>query len=63
MLESVAETSEAFMDRYFNGEDFTEAEIVSALKANVSTCDMVPVTMGASVNLQGIMILLDDIIS
>lgn len=63
MLESVAETSEAFMDRYFNGEEFTEAEIVSALKANVSTCDMVPVTMGASVNLQGIMILLDDIIS
>ena len=32
MLESVAETSEAFMDRYFNGEEFTEAEIVSALK-------------------------------
>ena len=32
-------------------------------KTNVSDCSLVPVTMGASVNLQGIMILLDDIIS
>ena len=63
MLESVAETSEEFMDRYFNGEEFTEAEIIQALKMNVSSTDMVPVTMGSSVNLQGIMILLDDIIS
>jgi len=63
MLESVAETSEDFMDRYFNGDEFTEPEIVSALKSNVATCDMVPVTMGASVNLQGIMIMLDDIVS
>lgn len=63
MLEAVAETSEDFMERYFGGEEFTEAEIVSALKTNVSSGDMMPVTMGASVNLQGIMILLDDIIS
>ncbi len=63
LLESVAETSEEFMDRYFSGEEFSELEVVAALKANVSSCDMVPVTMGASVNLQGIMILLDDIIS
>ncbi len=63
LIEAVAETSEEFMDRYFNGEKFSEAEIVAALKANVSECSMVPVTMGASLNLQGIMILLDDVIS
>ena len=63
LMEAVAETSEEFMDRYFGGDEFSEAEIVAALKTNVSDCSLVPVTMGASVNLQGIMILLDDIIS
>ncbi len=63
LIEAVAETSEEFMDRYFNGDEFSEAEIVAALKMNVGEGALVPVTMGASVNLQGIMILLDDIIS
>ncbi len=63
LIEAVAETSEELMDRYFNGEEFSEAEIVSALHTNVSDCSIVPVTMGASLNLQGILILLDDIVS
>ncbi|MDD2958234.1 MAG: elongation factor G [Lachnospiraceae bacterium] len=63
LMEAVAETSEEFMDRYFGGEEFSEAEIIAALKANVSECSLVPVTMGASINLQGIIILLDDILS
>ncbi len=63
LIEAVAETSEEMMDRYFNGEEFSEAEIVSALHTNVSDCSIVPVTMGASLNLQGILILLDDIVS
>jgi len=63
MLESVAETSEEFMERYFGGEEFTDAEIIQALKLNVADASMVPVTMGSSVNLQGVMILLDDVIS
>ena len=54
LLEAVAETSEEFMDRYFSGEEFSEAEIVAALHANVSDCSIVPVTMGASLSLQGI---------
>ena len=63
LMEAVAETSEEFMDRYFGGEEFSEAEIIAALKTNVSECALVPVTMGASVNLQGIIILLDDVVS
>ncbi len=63
LLEAVAETSEEFMDRYFNGEEFSEAEIMSALYTNVDDVSIVPVTMGASLNLQGIQILLDDIVS
>ena len=31
LLEAVAETSEELMDRYFSGEEFSEAEIVAAL--------------------------------
>lgn len=63
LIEAVAETSEEMMDRYFNGEEFSEAEIVAALHTNVSDCSIVPVTMGASLNLQGVPILLDDIVS
>ncbi len=63
LLESVAETSEEFMDRYFSGDEFSEAEIVAALKANVSDGAMVPVSMGSNINLQGMMILLDDIVN
>lgn len=63
LLEAVAETSEELMDRYFSGEEFSEAEIVAALHTNVDDVSIVPVTMGASLNLQGIQILLDDIVS
>ncbi|MDO4299284.1 MAG: elongation factor G [Lachnospiraceae bacterium] len=63
LLEAVAETSEEMMDRYFGGDEFSEAEIMAALHTNISDGSIVPVTMGASLNLQGILILLDDIVS
>ena len=62
LMETVAETSEEFMDRYFNGETFSEAEIRAALKANINDGSVVPVTMGSSVLVQGIYTLLDDIV-
>ncbi len=62
LLESVAETSEEFMDRYFGGEEFSVPEILMALTANVADCSMVPVTLGASVQLKGAANLLDDIV-
>lgn len=61
LMESVAETSEEFMDRYFGGEEFSVAEISAALAYNVSDGSLVPVCMGSPVNLQGVKILLDDI--
>ncbi len=63
LIEAVAETSEEMMDRYFDGEEFTEEEVMSALSTNVADCQIIPVTMGASVNQQGIIILLEDIIN
>jgi len=62
LLEAVAETSEEFMDRYFNGEEFSIAEIMMALTANVAEGDIVPVAMGSPIELRGVSNLLDDIV-
>ena len=62
LLEAVAETSEEFMERYFGGETFSEAEIRAALRINVCDGTLVPMTMGSNVLCQGIYTLLDDII-
>ena len=62
LVEAVAETSEAFMERYFAGEEFSDDEIRATLKNNVSECSIVPVTMGSSVLKQGVYTLLDDIL-
>ena len=62
LLEAVAETSEEFMDRYFGGEEFSIAEILMALTANIEDNAIVPVTLGSSTQLKGIANLLDDIV-
>ncbi len=62
LMESVAETSEEFMDRYFGGEEFSVTEISAALAVNVGDGSLVPVCMGSPVNLQGVSNLLDDIV-
>jgi len=62
LLEAVAETSEEFMDRYFGGEEFSIAEIMMALTANVAEGDIVPVAMGSSIELRGVANLLDDMV-
>lgn len=62
LLEAVAETSEEFMERYFGGETFSEAEIRAALRTNVCDGSIVPMTMGSNVLCQGMYTLLDDIV-
>ena len=49
LKESVAETSEEFMEKYFAGEDFTYAEMLTGLKAGVRDLTLVPVLCGSSV--------------
>ena len=63
LMESVAETSEDFMERYFGGDEFTNEEVAEALAVNVADGSIVPVCVGASVNLQGISNLLDEIVA
>ena len=62
LLESVAETSEEFMERYFDGDEFSEDEIRSALRVNVGDCSMVPVLMGSNTMARGMYTLMADIV-
>jgi len=62
LLESVAETSEELMDKYFSGEEFTQDEISHALRANVTDGSIVPVLMGSGLNAQGTTMLLQAIV-
>lgn len=62
LMEAVAETSEEFMDRYFNGEEFSEDEIRQALRVNVADGSIVPVLMGSNILARGQYTLLVDIV-
>ena len=62
MLEAVAETSEEFMNRYFNGDEFSEDEIRQALRVNVMDGSIVPVLMGSNPLARGMYTLMADIV-
>ena len=62
LMEAVAETSEEFMERYFNGEEFSEDEIRQALRVNVADGSIVPVLMGSNTLARGMYTLLVDIV-
>ena len=48
LLEAVAETSEDLMSKFFNGEEFTTAEIHKGLREGVLSCDIIPVICGST---------------
>jgi len=62
LMEAVAETSEEFMERFFEGEEFTAEEISDALHTSVSAAEMAPVYVGVGVTASGVFMLLNDII-
>ncbi len=62
LKESVAETDEALMDRFFEGEDFTYAEMIKGLHQGVSELSLFPVLCGSGVNCLGSLMLMDHII-
>lgn len=62
LLEAVAETSEEFMERYFNGDEFSEDEIRQALRVNVIDGSIVPVLMGSNILARGMFTLMADIV-
>lgn len=62
LMEAVAETSDEFMERYFSGEEFSVEEIRSAMRTEVMDSTIVPVSMGANLQAQGVSNLLSDIV-
>ena len=62
LKESVAETSEELMDKFFGGEDFTYAEMIKGLHTGVIDQTMYPVLCGSGINCLGSLMLMDHII-
>ena len=62
LKESVAETSEEFMDKYFSGEEFTYAEMLTGLRAGVRECSLFPVVCGSALTGLGTLMLMDMIV-
>ncbi|WP_448821859.1 elongation factor G [Cetobacterium sp.] len=63
MIESVVETSDALMEKFFGGEEISEAEINVALRAATLANTIVPVTCGTAFKNKGVQALLDAIIA
>jgi elongation factor G len=62
LMESVAETSEEFMEKFFDGEEFTYTEVVTGLKAGVRERSLIPVLCGSAITGLGTIALLNAIV-
>ncbi|MGN0243961.1 MAG: elongation factor G [Lachnospiraceae bacterium] len=58
ILEAVAETNEEYMERYFDGGEFTQDEITDALRSNVCDGTIVPILMGSGLLTYGVRMLI-----
>ena len=63
LLEAVAETGDDMMDKYFNGEEFTQAEMSTDLRKSVGDSSLVPVLMGSGLEAKGVRNLIDQIVN
>ena len=59
LSEEVAKTDDALLEKFFGGEEFTEEEIVSALKKGIASCEILPVLFGNALKNVGLNALLD----
>ncbi|MCJ8341793.1 MAG: elongation factor G [Cetobacterium sp.] len=62
MIESVVETSDELMEKFFGGEEIAVEEIETALRAATLANQIVPVTCGTAFKNKGVQALLDAII-
>lgn len=61
IMEAVAETDDALMNKYFNGEEFTFDEIKKAIRKGVKDGSIYPVYCGSGMNNIGVRSLMDGI--
>ncbi len=63
MIESIAETDEALLDKYLGGEELTVDEMIAAIRKATVACEIVPVVCGTSYKNKGVQLLLDAIVN
>ena len=61
LLESIAQTSDDLMEKYFGGEEITYDEAVLAVHEGIISGDIVPVYCGSATKFWGIRMLMDQI--
>ncbi len=62
LIESAAEANETLMDKYLNGEAFTEEEIKSAIRSRTIACEIIPMFCGSAFKNKGVQAMLDGVI-
>ena len=62
MVESICETDDALMDKFFNEEEITVAELKAALRKATIANQVIPVCCGTSYKNKGVQKLLDNIV-
>lgn len=63
IAESVAESSEEMMEKYFSGEEFTREEIIAGLRSGVKELAIIPVFCGCAATGLGTLALLDGVVN
>lgn len=61
LLEVVAESDDELLEKFFNGDEITEDEIISALRKSTISMDIVPVMCGSAYRNIGVQPLLDKV--
>jgi len=62
LVEAIVETDDQLMQKYFDGQDITTAELKAALRKAVCEVKIVPVTCGTAFKNKGVQLLLDAVV-
>jgi elongation factor G len=63
LLEAVADTDDALMEKYLEGEELTEEEIMTGVRRGTVKSGMVPIICGSAFKNKGVQLLLDTIVN
>ncbi|AGY58889.1 elongation factor G [Gloeobacter kilaueensis] len=62
LIEAVSETDDALLEKYFSGEELSEAEIKAALRKGTIANTIVPMLCGSAFKNKGVQLMLDAVI-
>ncbi|NEQ50445.1 MAG: GTP-binding protein, partial [Leptolyngbya sp. SIO3F4] len=62
LLEAIAETDDALMEKYLEGEELSNQEIMNAVRQEVTSGNLVPMLCGSAFKNKGVQLLLDAVV-